>query len=88
MNAEQKTYWIKHLTGPASALVIAIFGIYFLGTFIDKMASRHFEAVDKMIDENKESRTQQTEQMIRLTENVNKLTFQIEKMKECCNDKN
>ena len=52
------------------------------------MASRHFEAVDKMIEENKDSRTQQTEQMIRLTENVNKLTLQIEKMKECCNDKN
>ncbi len=88
MTPDSKNYWIKHLTGPASALVIAIFGIYFLSTFIDKMATRHFEAVDKMIEENKEARSEQTEQMIRLTDNVNKMTIQIEKMKECCNEKN
>lgn len=88
MTPDSKSYWIKHLTGPASALVIAIFGIYFLSTFIDKMATRHFEAVDKMIEENKEARSEQTEQMIRLTDNVNKMTIQIEKMKECCNEKN
>ena len=52
------------------------------------MATRHFEAVDKMIEENKEARSEQTEQMIRLTDNVNKMTIQIEKMKECCNEKN
>ena len=80
--------WLRYVTGPAGALVIAIFGIYYLGKFIDKMATRHFEAVDQMIDENKESRKEQTQNMINLTHNVNELSKQVEKMKECCNEKN
>ena len=69
--------WLRYVTGPAGALVIAIFGIYYLGKFIDKM-----------IDENKESRKEQTQNMIKLTHNVNELSKQVEKMKECCNEKN
>lgn len=80
--------WLKHVTGPAGALVVMVFGVYFLGQFIDRMANRHFEAIDSMVEENKEARKAQTENMIKLTENVNELSKQVEKMKECCQDKN
>tara|TARA_Y100000593_G_C4294336_1_gene329852 strand:+ start:1610 stop:1882 length:273 start_codon:yes stop_codon:yes gene_type:complete len=79
--------WLKHVTGPAGALVVAVFGIYFLGQFIDKMAERHFEVVDRVVDENKEAREEQTKNMIKLTQNVSELSKQVEKMKECCQAK-
>ena len=85
--SEHPFEWLRYVTGPAGALVIAIFGIYFLGQFIDKMALRHFEAIDEMIADNKESRKEQAENMIKLTEDVNELSKQIEKIKECCNEK-
>tara|TARA_B100000519_G_C14201360_1_gene418082 strand:+ start:11 stop:274 length:264 start_codon:yes stop_codon:yes gene_type:complete len=87
MSQEENTSWIKQMTGPVGALVICIFGIYFLGKFIDKMAYRHFTAIDQMTEENKEARKEQTENMIKLSENVNELSKQIEKMKECCENK-
>tara|TARA_Y100000114_G_C11727064_1_gene311558 strand:- start:1010 stop:1282 length:273 start_codon:yes stop_codon:yes gene_type:complete len=88
-NQEENPFaWLKHVTGPAGALVVMVFGIYFLGQFIDRMANRHFEAIDSMVADNKEARDQQNENMMKLTQNVNELTKQVEKIKECCNEKN
>lgn len=80
--------WIKHITGPVGALVIAVFGCYYLGSFVDKMAERHFSVIDGMVEDNKEARKEQTENMIALTENVTELSRQVEKIKECCQNKN
>ena len=85
MEKDNSISWIKQLTGPAGALVICVFGIYFLGKFIDKMAARHFEAIDQMTEENKIARKAQTENMIILSENVKELSVQTEKLKTCCN---
>ena len=76
--------WIKQITGPVGALVICVFGIYFLGKFIDKMAERHFAVIDTMVEEQKEDRKQETENMLQVSKNLNELTNQIEKLKECC----
>lgn len=78
--------WLKQITGPVGALVIAVFGIYYLGSFIDKMANRHFQVIDTMIEEQKEDRKQENENMKQLTINMNELTNQIEQLKECCKD--
>ena len=84
MSNDEQMNWLKQITGPAGALVICCFGIYFLGGFIDKMAERHFTMIDQMIEEQKEGRIAQTENMMQVSKNLNELTIQIEKMKSCC----
>lgn len=79
------------ITGQAPALVLCIFGINYLAGFIDKMSNRHFESIDKMVEEDKlerqennEQQKKQTENIVELSENVKELSVQMEKLKECC----
>tara|TARA_Y100000592_G_C5387432_1_gene276514 strand:+ start:612 stop:893 length:282 start_codon:yes stop_codon:yes gene_type:complete len=87
MSNEESINWLKQITGPAGALVICCFGIYFLGGFIDKMASRHFVMIDQMIEEQKEARKAQNENMLKVSNNLTELSQQIEKMRSCCEQK-
>tara|TARA_Y100001938_G_C7921304_1_gene344621 strand:- start:113 stop:394 length:282 start_codon:yes stop_codon:yes gene_type:complete len=87
MSNEESINWLKQITGPAGALVICCFGIYFLGGFIDKMATRHFAMIDQMIDEQKEARKTQNENMLQVSNNLTELSQQIEKMRSCCEKK-
>lgn len=83
--------FIQKMTGPVSALVICIFGINYLAGWIDKMSERHFESIDKMVEEDKIERKEtnkqqknQTESIIELSQNVKELSQQMEKLKDCC----
>ena len=86
--------WIRHLTGPVGALVICIAGIYYLGSWIDKMSDRHFEAIDQMVQDSKEDKeiirkqqNQATKNQTELTISMKDLADQMEKIKECCKNK-
>jgi hypothetical protein len=90
---EEQISWIARLTGPVSALVLCIFGIHYLATWIDKASDRHFKSIDSMVEqdkverkENLEQQKEQTKNIIKLSENVKDLSIQMEKVKECCND--
>tara|TARA_R100001463_G_scaffold93135_1_gene147876 strand:- start:621 stop:905 length:285 start_codon:yes stop_codon:yes gene_type:complete len=83
--------YISKMTGPVSALVLCIFGINYLAGWIDKMSERHFESIDKMVEEDKVERKEnlviqreQTENVKDLSENLKELSLQMEKLKECC----
>ena len=89
---EEQISWISRMTGPVSALVLCIFGIHYLATWIDKASDRHFQSIDSMVEQDKvdrrdnlEQQKDQTENMIKLSENVKDLSIQMEKIKECCN---
>tara|TARA_Y100001973_G_scaffold9064_1_gene12372 strand:- start:891 stop:1172 length:282 start_codon:yes stop_codon:yes gene_type:complete len=86
----QETY-ISKMTGPVSALVLCIFGINYLAGWIDKMSERHFESIDKMVEENKiekkenlEVQKVQSENVKALSENVKELSKQMENFADCC----
>ena len=83
---------LSKLTGPVSALVLCIFGIYYLATWIDKASNRHFASIDTMVEQDKierrdnlEQQKKQTENIVELAENVKELSVQMEKLKDCCN---
>ena len=86
MSEKKENHWIAHLTGPVGALFICIFGIYYLGNFIDKMSDRHFKAIDRFVIENEEARKEQTQQMIILSNSISKLSEEVQKLKECCKE--
>ena len=45
MSEKMPETWISKMTGPVSALILCIFGINYLATWIDKMSERHFDSI-------------------------------------------
>ena len=91
MSVTQQETYISKMTGPVSALVLCIFGINYLAGWIDKMSERHFESIDKMVEENKiekkenlEVQKVQSENVKALSENVKELSKQMENFADCC----
>ena len=91
MSEKMPETWISKMTGPVSALILCIFGINYLATWIDKMSERHFDSIDKMVEEDKIERKEnlqvqklQTQNVKELSENMEELATQMEKLKICC----
>ena len=91
MSEKMPETWISKMTGPVSALILCIFGINYLATWIDKMSERQFDSIDKMVEEDKIERKEnlqvqklQTQNVKELSENMKELSLQMEKLKDCC----
>jgi len=80
MNAEQAKGWAEILTGPFSALLLCMGIIYSMAVYVPTLTARHFDAVDRMMDEHKQDREIYRESMEKMNDSIKELHHKVDRL--------
>ncbi len=70
--------WAELLTGPFAALMLAISIIWSMGAYLPKVVDRHFQAVDRMMEEHKADREIYRSNMEQISRQITEISIKLD----------